>query len=431
MIGLGALLCSLPTSLLAQTEATDTLSVDQAVRRVISTHPAIRRATEQMRAAGYVVEEHRSAYYPTLDGTAVYSRVGPVPSITLPGDGAFSLYPANNYNAHLALQQTLYDFGKRSTTVEVAQADVQTASDNVRLLESELAYRTIGIFYASLYLQRSLEVEDEQIAALNRHLAVTRELQRTGTATEFDVLTTQVRVANASSRRVDIAATLRKQLIALRELTGIERGRSIELRGDFEVEPLSLDPDSLMELARAQRPELVLRRDVEHSAEIQTQLAGLGDRPTLDLNISAGFRNGFVPNLNRLKGNFEAGMLVQVPVFNGFRRRHRVEASRAALGAAQAQTRAVELEVVTDVEQAIADVRASQDKLEVSELQLRQAEQAVEMARVRYRAGVITNLDVLDAETSLAEAKLVQLKARYDLVTSRYGLERAVGARVW
>ena len=86
-------------------------------------------------------------------------------------------------------------------------------------------------------------------------------------------------------------------------------------------------------------------------------------------------------------------------------------------------------QVEGDVQQALANLRASQDKLATSELQVEQADTALSLAETRYRAGVITNLEVLDAQTALAEARLLRLRTQYAFVQSRYALERAVGAR--
>jgi outer membrane protein len=83
------------------------------------------------------------------------------------------------------------------------------------------------------------------------------------------------------------------------------------------------------------------------------------------------------------------------------------------------------------VEQALASLRASEEKIRTSRLQVRQAEAALALAETRYQAGVVTNLDVLDAQTSLSEARLVELRARYDLVRNRYLLSQAVGNRSW
>jgi len=122
---------------------------------------------------------------------------------------------------------------------------------------------------------------------------------------------------------------------------------------------------------------------------------------------------------------------LEVPVFDGFRTKSEVAASEAELRGAEAHTRDVERQVVTEVEQAIADVRASEEKIGTAELQVRQAEQALAMAQTRYTAGVITNLDLLDVQTALAEARLQESKARLDFVLARYSLDRASGDRPW
>lgn len=420
-----------PATLHSQTPSPDTLTLAEVVGRVLENHPAIQGAGEEIAAARARVGQRHSAFYPELDFNGHYSRVGPVPSIDLPGQGSFELYPSNNYNVNFELRHTLLDFGKRSTNERLARSGEEAAGDDLELLTSRLAFQAVDDFYTILYLQGGLRVQDDEIAALNQHLAVTRELARTGSATEFEVLTTQVRVANASSRRIDIANALERAIIDLRGLMGSPPDEPVELRGGFETDLAELDVDSLTSLALAQRPELALARDGVESAELRRHLAALDRRPSLDLGLGVGAKNGYVPNLNEVKGNFVAALSLELPVFNGFRTRNELEETEAELGAARARTLDVSRRVVTEVRKAAADVRASQAKLEAAELQVRQAEEAVALARVRYRAGVITNLDVLDAETSLAEAKLVELEARYHLVTTKYALQRAVGDQIW
>jgi outer membrane protein TolC len=101
------------------------------------------------------------------------------------------------------------------------------------------------------------------------------------------------------------------------------------------------------------------------------------------------------------------------------------------LSASRLHTQDIERRVIAGVDQAISGVRASQDKLGSAEPQVTQAEQALSLARTRYDAGTATNLDLLDAETALANSRLIRLRAMYELVRNRYALERAVGAKIW
>ena len=77
------------------------------------------------------------------------------------------------------------------------------------------------------------------------------------------------------------------------------------------------------------------------------------------------------------------------------------------------------------------DVQAAVGKFATSELQVRQAREALSIAKKRYEAGAISNLDLLDAETSLSHANLQRLQVLYFYVLSRLGLDRAIGTRLW
>jgi outer membrane protein len=425
------LLFAIPVGPAAAQGAADSLSLDQVIARVLASYPAVQQASHGVAASQARVRGSRSAYYPDVEVDGSYVRLAPVASIDLPGAGQFDLFPANNYDAHVSARHTVLDFGRRATAVDYAASLEQAADHNVELVQASLAFDAVDTFYAIIFLGRSIGVQDDQIAALQRHLEVTREKARTGSATDFEVLTTEVRVATAESRRIDLANALERQQVQLRGLMGVPADQPVLLAGAFPEAPIGVAVDSLLTLALAQRPELKLARDGEASVAIQRRLASLGDRPSLAVGVAAGFKNGYVPNLNTLKGNWDAGVQLRIPIFNGFRTRSQVAETEAAVDAAHEHTRDLEQRVTTQVRQAVADVAAATQKLAASDAQVRQAEAAVSMADVRYAAGVVTNLDVLDAQTSLQEARLVRLRAQYDIVRSRYELERVVGARVW
>jgi outer membrane protein len=274
-------------------------------------------------------------------------------------------------------------------------------------------------------------VQDEDIDVLSQHLEITQGRVRAGAATDLDVLSTEVRIATARSQRVDIADALEQTRIELRRLLGLPQDTTAEPAGGLPADTLPLAVDSLTRVALARRPDVRMSRNAEASADVQTRLASLGDRPSVSLALTVGAKNGYVPNLNRIRPNFVAGMAVQLPVYDGDRTQSQVMESEAHASAARSHTEALERSVAADVEMAVASVRAAREKIGNTEVQVRQATAALDLARTRYQAGVVTNLDVLDAETLLAQAKLVQLRARYDLVRSRYRLEQATGARIW
>jgi outer membrane protein TolC len=186
--------------------------------------------------------------------------------------------------------------------------------------------------------------------------------------------------------------------------------------------------DSLQQMALRQRAELKLARDAEELARLQKNASSLGNMPSLKLIAAYGFKNGYEPNIYPMQGNWMWGAQAQIPLFDGGRVGHQEEEAQAAIESEQAHTQDAERQIRSDVEQAVADVQASWSKVQISDVQLQQALDAVTIARTRYETGSVTNLDLLDAETAESSARLMSLQALYRFVISKYELDRAVGA---
>ncbi len=418
-------------SISAQIKRADSISIEQAIGLALKNQPVILQAEYGMAASGAQIDVTRSSRYPDVSFGGEYVRIGPVPQFNLPGEGPLDLAPYNNYDLHLGLRQTLYDFGKTNAAVRVAETSHQIAADNIDLIKFNLAYQTIGVFNNILILHQRVAVLDEQLQTLDRHLEMSVKKIKAGTATDFDTLTIQVRIAVVRSDRIDALHALEIQEIVFRQLTGLPSDLPINLRGAFASGIVNLNPDSLISAAAKQRPELILAHDAETNAEAQSQLVTRDNKPLLALNVATGFKNGYEPNLSTLRGNYAAGLELKIPLFNGYKTKHRETQADANRNSARAHTTDLERQILSEVRQAMAGANSNLEKIASTETQVRQAEEAVSMARVRYSAGVITNLDLLDAETALSQTKLIRLRAFYDYTISLNALDRATGRRVW
>lgn len=411
----------------ADESGTNPMTVNDAVRRALDRHPLVQQAAEAVNAAEARIEQSRAGYLPTLEGRLGYTRIGPVPTLQFPGMGQFRLYPADNWDEHFVLGQTIYDFGKTGAAMGVGRADAAVAADNVALVKNTLAFQTIQSFWAILFMRRSIEVQDLQIAALTDHMRTTEKQSTVGLATDFDVLTTKVRIASAENRKVDLENELRKVEASFRQLLDLPAGSDIGIEGEFEEVPVSLDVDSLVAVALGRRAEIKMSLDGVQAAKLRETLASKRDMPVLRANLQYGAKNGLLPNIDEQRENWALGLQASVPIFDGFQTRYAEREAQANRRAAEARTRDTERLVTAQVQQAISEVQAAMEKMQTSAVQVEQAEQALGMANVRYESGVVTNLDVIDAEASLAEARLTRLQALYRYVVSRAGLEYAVG----
>jgi len=415
----------------SQNTANDSLTVGDAVRMAVTNNPAIVQAETNVQASNARVEESQTVDLPSVGFEGSYTRIGPVPVLAFPGFGVFKLYPENNYDTHVGVHQKIYDFGRSAANTDVTRSRVAFAEQGVDLMKSALSYQTIQLFYSILFLQQSIQVEEQDIQTLNEHLLVNKKRLEAGTGTDFEVLTTQVRVAASQNQKIDLENARQKQAIALRRLLGLSESTPLNLRGEFLLTPVSLDSDSLTAVALRQRTEYKEAQSGELTAKLQYQLAQKSDMPTLNVNALYGVKNGYIPNLDVLHGNWVAAIDLQVPIYEGGNTGYREEEAQATLSGSQAHITDVERQIAAEVRQAISDMRAAEGKLEATSLQVQQAKDALSIAQRSFDAGTVSNLDVLDAETSLSQAHLFRLRALYEYVTSRYTLEHAIGTPIW
>ncbi len=417
--------------LLSSARAQDSLTVDQAIQEVLSTHPAVIQSMQQVQASEARWRQSISAELPEITAEALYTRIGPVPQLDIPIMGSFKLYPEDNYDGHIGARYTVFDFGRTNASIDLSESRVQSTRDAVEIIKTGLVYQTIRAFYSILVLQRSIVVQKEQIDALNEHLDITKKRVNAGTATNFDILTTQVRVANAQQQKIELENALQRQQSVLRQLLEIPSTTVLQLKWDFQVFTVPASIDTLIERAYKQRPEMAFVHDVILTTNLQFRLASLGALPSLKVNASYGVKNGYIPNLDAWRGNWVAGVKLEIPLYEGGRAKNQEQEAQALYLAEQEHLRDVEQQIRTDVEQVAADVRAAQEKLQIAELQVQQAVAAVSLARSKYETGSMTNLDLLDSETAESAAKLGQLQALYRYVISRYELQRATGEPIF
>jgi outer membrane protein TolC len=414
--------------LTAQTPA-DTpapLTLEQAISRVLARYPTLDAAQAAVDAAHAQTLQSDSARLPqvSVSGDYVYTTLRPYIPF---GSTVFNETVQNIYNGEVTARQLLTDFGRTDALVSLARSGELSAADALEATRHQLGYETIQSFYGVLLLRESVAVADADIRALDEALRISTRKLNGGTATRFDVLTTQVRLADARNRRSDTVAALEKQQAQLRQLLGLAPDAAVELQGDF---PASSPLPGLSESIAAglrQRPEMKLALESSRAADLKIAAADRENRPVLSAVAAAGAQNNDLPDLYADKLYATGGLTLSVPLFTGRRITGERQQARAELRAAQARVHELDGTIATEVSDAQSDLRAAQARRQNADLLVDQADEALALARTRYANGVITNFELLDAESSDRGAQLTRLQARYDWALARQALARAMG----
>jgi len=372
-----------------------------------------------------------SNYKPNVNFESSYARIGPISSISIPDMGTFSFVPHDNYSAAFNVNQTIYDFGKTEKNVLLEKQSKELTLQSVEQVKQKLSQVVIANYYTLVYLQEALKIKDEQLKTLNEHLNYVKKKQETGSATQYEILTTEVRISTIENQKTDLETARQVQMCQLNSLLGKPESTNELVKKDMNVSLPELQNAVLIESAMQNRDEMKLASEKAKLVQLRYNLTDLQNKPVVSAFLSGGIKNGYTPYLYDPKANFAAGFGVKVPIFDGKRKIYNLAQAQSAIQTNDQDTEIARRGIVNEVVEGEANVNASKKKVEQGELQLRQATQAYSLAKVRFDSGVITNLELLDGSTAVSESRLQLLKAKIDFTVSLYKLKSATGERLY
>jgi outer membrane protein len=169
----------------------------------------------------------------------------------------------------------------------------------------------------------------------------------------------------------------------------------------------------------------------ERVAELELKSVKRDFTPSLYLDAQTGVKNGFLPDVNTPKWNYNAGVSLAVPIFNGKRNKLLENIATKQVEVAKWNTEGVVDNVRKEMAQQNSDIQSNREKLQTADVLLKQADRALQLAQSRYKNGVITYLDLQNAQTSLLEAQLSKIQYQYQLSASSLELLHLNGNQFW
>jgi outer membrane protein TolC len=395
-----------------------------------------------------------------IRGQYLEARAGALPRLTFDGSYLRNINPSTNiitmtdtsgqstqlklafgtphtYSFGLTLTQPLYVGGKVGTAIKIARhgfaytdASIDAARHDVAIAADKAYLDAIAAVQAEAAYR-----EAENLADSN--LAVVQKQYKQGLVSEYDFLRAQVQAANTRPSRIAAANQALLAMDALKNFLALPL--ETDVLCDTTIAPVpvpGLNLDTLVTEALRNRPEL---RQAHQMTEIRKDLITIakgGYKPTLAAYTNVGWQS-LVEKFKQTSiqkdawtRSWSAGLTLSWPIFSGFEvvgkiRQANVDYTQSQLAESQ-HTRQVRLEVQDE----LGKVHESGQRVEALGETVSQAERGVEIARVRYRSGVGTQLELLDAQVALTTARVNKISALHDLAIAVASLRRAVG-REW
>lgn len=412
-------------------QETDSLSLKSIIEKVITSHPSVKVAEEAINNANARIGLAKTGYYPEADMTANISNMGPVTKLTIPSMGTFQLFPENNYSASINYRQLVYDFGRTKQNIELENENKTIGEQTLEQVKQKISLLTVNNYYTLVFLQAAVKIKDEQLTALNEHLGHVQKMMATGSATEYQVLATQVKISTVESQKVDLEAALTAQQASMNSLLGNDQTTRPVVKNELSVKIPVIPVDSILLYAFHNRDEVLLNERKTSLAELRYDLIKLQNKPVISFLASGGAKNGYVPELAKIRPNYVVGLGIRIPLFDGMTNKYNLSQAQSSITSLSYESEFTKRNVSNELYESEAYLFAARKKVSQFELQLQQALKAYSLAETSFRSGVITNLELLDANTSVSETRLLLLKSRIDYAASVYKLKAALGERIY
>jgi NodT family efflux transporter outer membrane factor (OMF) lipoprotein len=405
-------------------------ALDALVRTALAGNADLEAAEASLRRSEYNLRAGYGVFFPQADVTASAQRQRFSPSEF--GSPA----PANVFNLYTlggAVSYTLDLFGGERRTVEALRAQVDVQCYTLAAAHLTVTGNVIDTAIARAAYAEEIAASEELVTSLRGEVAIARTQAQAGTATYAAVLALETQLANTSAT----IPPLRQQLAHASALLASLVGRT---PAEWQPPAIALDdlslprelPVSLPSQLVRQRPDVLVAEATLHVSSANIGVATAALFPSITLSGTYGLQSSSLAALftpARRVWSF-GGSLLQ-PIFHGGQllnqRRAAIEAYRQAL----ASYRSTVLNAFTDVATALDALVHDADAVDARAHALAAATDARKLVLVNYQAGLVSYLDVLNAEAQYQQARIGQIGARAQRLQDTVALFIALGGGWW
>jgi len=413
------------------------LDLDAAVTKALADNPGL-KSVEELRAqvAGGVIEARADAF-PQLTLASSWGQSRSPAFLNSPDfeeilaqfpAGSFSPATQELYRAVVELKQTVWNFGKVGTAIELAKIVAGAADAEIASARLDTAAATAEAYCQVLAARQGLATIQAERAFRRHDLERIESLLEIGEATELERLRARSALADLEPTVATLEGRVTVAETRLRQLLALEPDATLELAPLPDVLPELPPAERLAELALTERPEL---RDLELQSEVyakRKQITHADSLPAIELNGYWGREVRLLDNFNDpLYSTWSFSLGLRWEFFDGGRRRGQIaqfESQRQQLALKLAE---LEAQVRLETGQALSDYRTALARADSSQIAADAAREALRVARDSFEQGVATQTDLLDAQRRSTSADVLAIAAFYDARIQAARLARAVG----
>jgi outer membrane protein TolC len=421
---------SVPTG--EPTGTTLTLSLKDAFDRALQYNLGLLESDQDVRAARAARLRGLNALLPDVSAQVSGSRqqinlAASGFNFTFPGVNIPTIVgPFNVADARVYATQQIFNWS--DITHWKSTAESERASQHSNRNDRETVILAAGGAYLTVIADRaSVDSTRAQLTTARALHDRAVDQNRAGVIAAIDVLRSQVELQTQQQRLIAAENQLAIDKLALARIIGLPKGQEFLVTDSVPYAPLdAITLDQALQRAVATRADYLAAKATVRAAELARQSAAAGNYPSLAADANYGAIGS--PDFGAAHGTFSVAVTLNMPIFRGTRVRADTLEADALLQQRKAELADLDAQIDEQVRRAFLNLQSSSDLVTVAQSNIDLASQTLVQAQDRFAAGVANNLEVVQAQESVASANQSYIASLYAYNVAKLSVAQAIGA---
>lgn len=393
------------------------LAIEQAVDLALAKSLRVKAAGADVRTAASMQREALAPFWPQLsvNGYVNDQRMGPNVYTSAGSTMArnYQVFSADrNRDANLTAMYPLFSGGRDYYGYQAATRRAEAARESLRGTEVDVAMQARLDYIGVLREAENLRVTRDLLRTVDERLRITREQFDAGRVPRYYVLRDETERANALQMEALALSRVGQAAVALKTTLGIDLASDVTLTDRLKFTPTSVSIEEGIREASDRQPDLKAAMKLREAtaAEVRAAYGNYFPQVSLSYMYDWGWMKPRNEPSNSADG-YSVGLVVTLPVFDGFLRENALKTAKARLERAAQAEGLVRQQIAKDVNQAALTLRAAETSVDASRHGLDQAEEEFRVVRERFESGRGIHLEILDAQTAVTRARFNTVSA--------------------
>jgi outer membrane protein len=393
----------------------------------------IRKARERIEQQYAVKVQARAHFFPSLDLHSTYDRID---EKRIPSYQGVRFGADQDWTANAVVSENIFAGGGNIAALRQAEALNAAAKRELETVINDVVLQVKTRFYDALLAQAELQVQEENVKLLEEEFRLQQNRLMAGAVSKFNVLRAEVALANSKAPYIRARNRTKISLEELRRVLGLSLetetpARVLEVKGTLSYVPAQIDLEQALAEAARSRPELKRLESTVEAGEQAVRAARADYYPSL--SIQGGYRankSPFDDDFESELHGWDAGARASWNIFDGFATSGRVAEAKSAKRVQRLSLAQAKVDIEVEVRRAHSSLLEADELVKASRKVEEQALESLRLARARFAAGASPQIDVLDSQVALTQARTNQVLALYTFNVAQAALERAMGTRI-